>query len=203
MTELPQASKQSPRRRLLPPRGGRLRLIAAVAGGVIALDAITKELATQLLAGHEPVVILGGLIQLHFYRNYAGPNNFFQGETVLISLFAILAVAVLLVVATRVVSTISAVAVGLLLGGAIGNLLDRLLREPSPLHGGVVDWLQLTNRTKLMNVSDLAIDAAIAVMLYGAIRIWWQGREPSQAEAAPEGPPALDPAQRPPEGPYG
>jgi len=202
VTDAPHPSRPASRR-LLPPGGGRLRLIAAVAGGVILLDAITKELATQLLAGHERVEILGGLIQLQFYRNFAGPNNLFQGQTVAISLFAILAVAVLVVVATRVVTTISAVAVGLLLGGAIGNLLDRILREPSPLHGGVVDWLRFTDNTKSMNISDLAIDAAIVVMLYGAIRVWWQGRRESEGQAGPDGPPALDRAQRPPDGPYG
>jgi signal peptidase II len=175
-------------RSLLGPSGGRLRLIAAIAGAVVLLDAVTKFLATQLLAGHGRVEILGGLVQLQFYRNFAGPSNLFQGHTVAISLFAIAAVIGLIVVATRVVTTISAVAVGLMLGGAIGNLLDRLLREPSPLHGGVVDWLRFTDRTKSMNVADLAIDAAIAVLLVGGVLAWWRERRASRSEAPDVGP---------------
>ena len=121
--------------------------------------------------------MLGGLFQFEFYRNFAGPNNLFEGHTVLISLFAILAVVVLVAVAFRVTATLTAVAVGLLLGGALGNLLDRIFREPSPLHGGVVDWLRITSLTKSMNLADLAIDAAIVVMLVAAVVSWGQGEE--------------------------
>jgi signal peptidase II len=163
--------------RQLGPRGGRLGLVAAVCAGVVLLDAATKIAATQFLAGEGKVEILGGLISLQFYRNFAGPNDILPGHTVLISLFAILATVVLIVVATRVTSTAGALAVGLLLGGAIGNLLDRLFREPAPLRGGVIDWLQLTSRSKSMNVADLAIDAAIAVVLVAWLLSWWRGRQ--------------------------
>ena len=169
------ASKQSLRARLLPG-GGRLRLIATIAAAVVLLDAVTKLLATQFLAGHDRVELLGGLVSLQFYRNFAGPNDILPGHTVLISLFAIVAVAVLIGVATRVVSTTAAVVVGLMLGGAIGNLLDRLLREPAPLRGGVVDWLQLTDRSNSMNIADLAINAAVAVMVVALVLAWWRDR---------------------------
>lgn len=165
----------------LGPGGGRMRLVAAVAGGVVALDALSKEIALRTLSGKGQVEVLGGLLNLHLYRNFAGPNNILPGHTVLISLFAILATAVLVVVAFRVSSTVAAVAVGLLLGGAIGNLLDRLLREPAPLRGGVVDWLQLTTRSKSMNLADLAIDAAIAVVLVAMAVGWWRGRQSGES----------------------
>ncbi len=162
---------------MLGPSGGRLGLIAAVAGGVVLLDAVTKEVALKTLSGEGRVEVLGGLFNLHLYRNFAGPNDILPGHTELISVFAIVATLVLVAVALRVTSTAGAVAVGLLLGGAIGNLLDRLLREPGPLRGGVVDWLQLTDRSKSMNVADLAIDAAIAVVLVGLALSWWRGRQ--------------------------
>jgi signal peptidase II len=176
--------------RQLGPSGGRLRLVAAVTAGVVGLDAATKIAATQFLAGEGRVEILGGLVNLQFYRNFAGPNDILPGHTVLISLFAILATAVLIVVATRVASTAGALAVGLLLGGAIGNLLDRIFREPAPLRGGVIDWLQLTNRSKSMNAADLAIDAAIAVVLVAWLLSWWRGRQSGEDEptrASPAG----------------
>jgi signal peptidase II len=180
----------------LGPSGGRLGLIAALAGAVVALDAITKILATNYLAGRGEVEILGGLVSLKLYRNFAGPNDILPGHTVLISLFAVLAVIILIGVAFRVVTTMSAVAVGLLLGGAIGNLLDRLLREPAPLRGGVVDWLRLTDRTNSMNIADLAIDAAIIVTLVGGLLVWWRGRN-SQENDPPANTAAVGPVQRP------
>ncbi len=155
----------------------------AIAAAVVLLDWLTKLAATQLLSGQGNVKILGGLFQFELYRNFAGPNNFFQGQTVAISLFAAAAVVVLVVVAFRVRATLTAVAIGLLLGGAIGNLLDRIFREPSPLHGGVVDWLRLTSLTKSMNLADLAIDAAIVVMLIAAVTAW--GRDEEQATGSP------------------
>lgn len=185
MSTSPQASGRSLRQRL-GPSGGRLGLIAAVAAGVVVLDQVTKFLATQLLAGEGKVEILGGLINLQFYRNFAGPNDILPGHTVLISLFAILATIVLLGVAFRVTSTAAALAVGLLLGGALGNLLDRLFREPAPLKGGVIDWLQLTSRSKSMNVADLAIDAAIAVVLVAWILAWWRGRNEDEDQKPPD-----------------
>jgi signal peptidase II len=176
------SSQSSPWR---PTRlGGRkLPLIAAVAGAVVVLDALTKLAATQFLSGEGKVEVLGGLFQLELYRNFAGPNDLFEGHTVLISLFAMLAVAVLVVVALRVTATLTAVAIGLLLGGAIGNLLDLIFSEPSALHGGVVDWLRITSLTKSMNLADLAIDAAIVLMLVVAVLSW--GRDEEQAAGPP------------------
>jgi signal peptidase II len=165
----------------LGPAGGRLGLVAAIAGGVVLIDAATKEVALRTLSGEGRVEVLGGLVNLQLYRNFAGPNDILPGHTVLISLFAILATVVLVGVAFRVTSTVGAVAVGLLLGGAIGNLLDRLLREPAPLRGGVVDWLQLTSRSKSMNLADLAIDAAIAVVLVAMALSWWRSRQSGES----------------------
>jgi signal peptidase II len=190
------ASTQSLRSRL-GPSGGRLGLIAALAGAVVALDAITKILATNYLAGRGEVEILGGLVSLKLYRNFAGPNDILPGHTVLISLFAVLAVIILIGVAFRVATTMSAVAVGLLLGGAIGNLLDRLLREPAPLRGGVVDWLRLADRTNSMNIADLAIDAAIIVTLVGGLLAWWRGRHSQESDPPAGAAAALGPVQRP------
>ena len=157
--------------------GRRIRLVAAIAATVILLDAGTKALATHFLTEHEPIDLLGGLISLDLYRNFAGPNNILPGHTVVISAISIVAAIALVVIAFRVTSTLAAVAVGLLLGGAVGNLLDRLLREPGPLRGGVVDWLRLADRTNSMNLADLALDAAIIVILVGAVLGWWHDRE--------------------------
>jgi signal peptidase II len=152
-----------------------------VAAGVVALDAVSKFLAVELLSGKGRVDVLGGLFHLELYRNFAGPGGRFAGHVVLISLFTILAVAVLAFAATRVRTLGSAIAVGLLLGGGIGNGLDRLLRAPGPLHGGVVDWLKPSLDSGSMNVADLAINAAVVVIVIAGLLSWWRERNSTAA----------------------
>ena len=144
------------------------RLTLAVAATVVVLDAITKALAVQFLTGRGTVSVLGGALRLQLYRNFAGPRNTFEGHPVLVSLLAVAAVAAIAVMATRVRTPAAALAVGLLLGGGLGNLLDRLLRTPGPLRGGVVDWLRPGWSSGSMNLADLAITAAILVILVSA-----------------------------------
>ena len=145
------------------------RLTLAVAATVVVLDAITKALAVQFLTGRGTVTVLGGALRLELYRNFAGPRNTFEGHPVLVSLMAVAAVAAIAVMATRVRTPAGALAVGLLLGGGLGNLLDRLLRTPGPLRGGVVDWLRPGWSSGSMNLADLAITAAILVILVSAV----------------------------------
>jgi len=144
------------------------RLTLAVAATVVVLDAITKALAVQFLTGRGTVTVLGGALRLELYRNFAGPRNTFEGHPVLVSLLAVAAVAAIAVMATRVRTPAGALAVGLLLGGGLGNLVDRLLRAPGPLRGGVVDWLRPGWSSGSMNLADLAITAAILVILVSA-----------------------------------
>ena len=144
------------------------RLTLAVAATVVVLDAITKALAVQFLTGRGTVSVLGGAVRLELYRNFAGPRNTFEGHPVLVSLMAVAAVAAIAVMATRVRTPAGALAVGLLLGGGLGNLVDRLLRAPGPLRGGVVDWLRPGWSSGSMNLADLAITAAILVILVSA-----------------------------------
>jgi signal peptidase II len=158
------------------------KLALAIAAGVVAIDTASKWLAVELLTGKGRVDALGGLFHLELYRNFAGPGGRFAGHVVLISIFTVIAVAALAIAATRVRTTGTAVAVGLLLGGGIGNGLDRLLRAPGPLEGGVVDWLKPTLDSGSMNLADLAINAGVAVILVVALLTWW--RERSRAAAA-------------------
>ena len=144
------------------------RLLLAVAATVLVLDAITKALAVHFLTGRGTVSVFGGALRLELYRNFAGPRNSFEGHPVLVSLLALAAVGAIALMATRVRTPGAAVAVGLLLGGGLGNLLDRLLRAPGPLRGGVVDWLRPPWSSGSMNLSDLAITAAVVVILVSA-----------------------------------
>jgi signal peptidase II len=146
------------------PRAKR-RLIAAIAGSVVVLDAATKAIAARALAGRGVVNVLGGAFPLELYRNFAGPGNILQGHPMLVSLLSLFAVALIAFVAWSVRTTSYAVAIGLLLGGGVGNLLDRLLRAPGLLRGGVVDWIKPTLSSGSLNVADLSINAAVVAML--------------------------------------
>jgi signal peptidase II len=141
------------------------RLIVIIAASVVILDAVTKAIAARALAGRGVVNVFGGAFHLELYRNFAGPGNVLTGHPVLVSLLSLTAVALICVIGWSVRATGYAVALGLLLGGGVGNLLDRLLRAPGPLRGGVVDWIKPTLSSGSLDVADLSINAAILAMV--------------------------------------
>jgi signal peptidase II len=143
-------------------------LAVAVAATVIAADQIAKLLAVHYLSDG-PVHLVGGL-HLQLFRNYAGPGGSWAGHTVLISVFTVIAaIALIVVIARSRLDRLTAIGLGLFLGGAVGNGLDRLLRGPGPLHGGVVDWLAPSAHGGSMNLADLSLNAAVLVMIAGAL----------------------------------
>jgi signal peptidase II len=169
------------------PRFSR-RLALVVAAVVVAVDAITKAIAANLLAGRGQVSVLGGHLHLLLYRNHAGPGNSFEGHPVLVSLLSLGAVIAIAVLVTRVRARSTAVALGLLLGGGVGNLIDRLVTAPGPLRGGVIDWLQPSAHGGSMNLADLSINAALVVLIVGGVIEWWlAGRSgpPEPSEPSP------------------
>ena len=168
-------------------RSSRYRRLAFVlAIVVIAVDQITKLLAVHYLSDG-PVHVLGGL-HLQLFRNHAGPGGQWAGHTVLISVFTVAAAIALVVAILRArLDRLTAIGLGLFLGGAVGNGLDRLLRGPSPLHGGVVDWLSPSAHSGSMNLADLALNAAVLVMIASALL----SMRPRRADrTAPDAPPS-------------
>jgi signal peptidase II len=155
---------------------GRQRLVATIAGVVVALDAITKAIAAHALAGRGVINLLGGRFHLELYRNFAGPGNILPGHPVLVSALSLIAVALIAVAACLVRTTSYAVAIGLLLGGGVGNLLDRLLSAPGPLRGGVIDWIKPTLSGASLNLADLAINAAVIAIFVGFVLDWHRQR---------------------------
>lgn len=161
------------------------RLAFGVAAAVVAADQIAKQLATHLLPQDGPVHLFGG-VHLQLYRNLAGPGGHWAGHTVLISIFTVLAAIVLVAAIARArLDRLTAVALGLFLGGAVGNGLDRLLRGPGPLRGGVVDWLAPSAHGGSMNLADLALNAAVVVLLAGVL-VSMRPRKKSAAPGRPD-----------------
>lgn len=160
----------------LPRRRARVALLAAVALTVLAVDLATKIVVVDRLAGREPVRLLGGLLHLTLTRNSGAAFGLGQGATVLFTVVALGVVVVIVRTASRLRSLRWAVALGLLLGGAFGNLTDRMFRSPGPFRGHVVDWIELP-RWPVFNVADSAIvTGGLVVVLLSAIGLAMDGR---------------------------
>lgn len=117
----------------------RVRLLGLIAVLILAADILTKVVGVAQLEGREPVPVLGGLFYLQLVRNPGAAFSLATGYTWVLSLIALTVVVVIILVARRLRSTGWAVALGLVLGGATGNLVDRIFRAPGPLRGHVVD----------------------------------------------------------------
>jgi signal peptidase II len=144
----------------------RLPLTLAVAAAVVVVDQVAKALAVATLEGQPPIELLGSWLQLAFVRNPGAAFSLAGNYTVVISLIAI-AVATLIVRSARTLTNVWwAVVLGGILGGALGNLVDRLFRAPGPFRGHVVDFLELPS-WPVFNVADMALvgSAALAVVL--------------------------------------
>jgi signal peptidase II len=147
-------------------RPRRVGVLVAVAAAALALDAITKVLVVALLPDRPPIELLGGLLTLRVLRNSGAAFNIGNSMTLVFTVIAIGVVVAILRYARRLRSLPWAVTLGLLLGGALGNLADRMLRSPGPLRGHVVDWIELPH-WPVFNLADSAIvcGGALAVLL--------------------------------------
>jgi signal peptidase II len=143
------------------PRRSRARLLLGLAAAVLALDVVTKLLVVATLSDREPLRLLGGALYLTEARNTGAAFSFAEGATVVFTLIAVAVVVVIVRSARRLFSTGWAVALALVLGGAVGNLLDRVFRDPGFLRGGVVDFISLFDPYgqvwPIFNVADSAI----------------------------------------------
>lgn len=166
-----------------PDRARRAGVLLSVALVVLALDLATKVYVVARLEGQRPVDL--GLLRLAVSRNPGAAFSFAEGATLLFTLVAVVVVVVVLRIARRVRSTAWAWALGLLLGGASGNLVDRLFRSPGVGRGAVVDFLDF----KVWPVFNLA-DSAIVVGGALAVLLSFRGREIDGTRATTDRAPA-------------
>ncbi len=133
---------------------------------MLALDLATKVLVVAELEGRRTLELLGGQLLIRVSRNPGAAFSFGQGATVVFTAIAVTVVVVILRVSRRLGSSGWAVSLGLLLGGASGNLVDRLFRSPGPGRGAVVDFIDFQVWPSF-NVADSAIvtGGVLAVLL--------------------------------------
>jgi len=144
----------------------RIGLLVAVAIMVLALDITSKVIIVATLSPVQSVRLLGGFLHLRQDRNPGAAFSFAPSLTILFSLIAIAVVVVILRSSRRIRSLPWAITLGLLLGGATGNLVDRIFRYPGAFRGWVVDWIQIPH-WPVFNLADSAIvcGGILAVLL--------------------------------------
>jgi lipoprotein signal peptidase len=144
----------------------RMGIVVAVAVAVLALDIATKCIIVATLSPTQSIRLLGGFLHLRQDRNPGAAFSFAPGLTILFSLIAITVIVVILRSSRRIRSLPWAITLGLLLGGATGNLIDRIFRAPGLFRGWVVDWIQIPH-WPVFNLADSAIvcGGILAVLL--------------------------------------
>jgi signal peptidase II len=140
-------------------------LTAVIVPVVVALDQLTKRWALTSLSGREPRHVVWTL-QWNLVRNSGMAFSRAQGIGPLIGIAALLVVVWLAWTSRMLTSRVTSIAAGLIAGGAIGNLVDRLFRDGRILHGSVIDFIDF-QWFPIFNIADMAIDIG------GALFVLW------------------------------
>jgi signal peptidase II len=175
------------------PTAQRTKMRVFIVTALIALtfDIVSKALVVANIAPTDKSIrILWGGIYILQARNSGAAFSVGTGATVMLTAISIIVVIVIVRVARRLTSTPWAVSLGLVLGGALGNLVDRIFRAPSPGKGHVVDWISVFadngDRYPIFNLADssIVVGGAIAVLLSLRGVDFHGGRNPMEAEDA-------------------
>jgi len=173
------------------PEARRRRLIVgtfALAALVLLVDQLTKWWAESALVwGDDPKPLIGELLQLRLIYNPGAALSIATGMTWILTIVVVIVVVIIVRAIRRIGSTGWAVALGLLLGGALGNLGDRFFREPGFAEGHVVDFIDYG--VFVGNVADIAIVAAAVLIVVLSFRgIGLDGRRHVEGGDAPAQP---------------
>jgi signal peptidase II len=143
----------------------RIGVLLAVAVLVLAIDIVSKTLVVAHLANRQ-IHLLGGFLTLRESRNPGAAFSLGTSLTLMYSAIALAVIVVILRTSRRIRSLPWAITLGLLLGGATGNLMDRIFRSPGLFRGWVVDWIQVPH-WPVFNLADSAIvcGGILAVLL--------------------------------------
>ena len=147
------------------PRFGALALVLGLALGILAVDQLAKWLVVEHLQEGVSVPVIGELVQFHFVRNPGAAFSLGIGATWIFAIIALAVAVIIVVFARRIRSLAWATVFGLLLGGTVGNLTDRLFREPGFGQGHVIDFVQLWGFPAIFNVADIAITFSVVLLI--------------------------------------
>lgn len=179
--EGPDATVTPPRR-----RARALALLAAVAVCVYGADQFVKLIVESTMVEGEVIKVLGPVLQWHFVRNPGAAFSFAAGQTWIFTGFAVIVTIVIAILARRIRSIAWATVFGLVLGGVLGNLTDRLLREPGFGVGHVVDYISTPwLLPAIYNIADMGIVFGMVLFVWLTIRdVRLDGTRGGKAKAA-------------------
>jgi signal peptidase II len=145
-------------------------LLAAIAAGVVLVDQVTKQLTVANLADGEPVRLLGGALYLTYATNSGAAFNFGSSYTWVFPVFAIAVIGWIGWMTLKLRSVPWAVSLGLVAGGAMGNLADRLFRAPGPFRGEVVDMISVFDPHgqvwPVFNIADSSLVCGVIIAVW-------------------------------------
>ncbi len=147
------------------PRGAVLRWYAIAAVLVLVADQLSKVWALQALDGGRVVPLVGDLLSLRLIRNPGAAFSIGDSMTWVMTLVAIAVTAAIVAAIPRIGSARWSLALGMLLGGSLGNLCDRFFREPGLLRGHVVDFIDYGGLF-VGNIADIAIVVGAGLLLW-------------------------------------
>jgi signal peptidase II len=172
------------------PSGASRRLpllVPLIAALVLLSDQLSKWAAVENLTGKGRVDVVDGVLWFHLTRNAGAAFSMATGATWVLTIVALVVVVAIIRISRNLGSRGWTLALGLLLGGALGNLGDRLFRAPSFFHGHVIDFLEFPH-WPIFNLADSSIvTAAVLIALLSVRGIGIDGRRATET-AAPAGP---------------
>jgi signal peptidase II len=145
-------------------------VLAIVAVCVLAIDQFAKYLVIENLEQGDVYDVLGQVLQFRFVKNPGAAFSLLSGSTWIFAIIASAVAVFIVVFARRIRSLPWAVLFGLLLGGNLGNLTDRLFREPGFGVGHVIDYIQIIWFPAIFNIADMAIVFSMAIFILLTIR---------------------------------
>lgn len=143
--------------------------LLVVAISVVAIDRVSKIWAVDALDGGRVVVLAEPWWQLRLVYNSGAAFGFAGGYTALISIVAAGVAVAILRMSRRLRNVWWAIALGGILGGALGNLIDRMTQEPGPLRGFVIDFIEWPG-FPVWNLADAAIVGSVALVILLTVR---------------------------------
>jgi signal peptidase II len=146
-------------------RTSLVQRLFSLACAIWAIDFLTKNWAIENLSS-SPRQLIGSFLQLTLLRNPGAAFSMATGFTIVFTSISIVVAIFITRYASRITSNWWAIVAGLVLGGVLGNLSDRIFRQPGFLYGHVIDWIELPH-WPIFNVADssIFIAAGIAILL--------------------------------------
>ena len=176
-------------------------ILAAVAVGAYLADVLSKVLVVAKMEPGERISVIGDFLTFRLARNSGAAFSMATGYTWVLSIVALSVVVGIIIYAKRLGSLGCVIGLGLVLGGALGNLTDRMFRSPGPLRGHVVDFIQVGSWWPTFNLADSAVvcGAILLVVLtllgydYDGTRTGWAARHESADTQSADTAAATDP----------